>query len=112
MSARLDIHWDERAAQAPVRQADTASRTMLDQTLEMANRDAPLLTGAMIRSSLVTDAYDGTYAIEYHVPYAFRQHQTRRYRHTRGRAFWLRDAVDKDPSQLERLIARAMGGFL
>lgn len=75
--------------------------------LEQANRTAPIEEGTLIGSGTVTLDRARTKAIvSYDTPYAVRQHEDTRLRHTNGRrAKWLEHTAREQGHQIGRIIA-------
>lgn len=75
--------------------------------LEQANRTAPIEEGTLIGSGTVTlDRGRLRAVVAYDTPYAVRQHEDTRLRHTNGRrAKWLEHTAREQGHQLGRIIA-------
>lgn len=75
--------------------------------LEEANRTAPLEEGTLVGSGTVTvDATRTRATVSYDTPYAIRQHEDTRLRHTNGRrAKWLEHTAREQRHTLTKLIA-------
>jgi hypothetical protein len=99
----VSVSWYPNAGQQLSDVADRALGQASEQILERANRQAPFLTGAMIRSSRVVEVQPGFFRIEYLVPYAAVQHQNMRFHHRHGRARWL--AIELSQTDIAQTIA-------
>lgn len=97
----VSVTWYHDVSDAVPREVDNAVGAAAGDILLRANRGAPRLTGALIQQSEVRRDPPGfRYVIEYHVPYAARQHWT-----NRTRRQWLRASADVEEGQLERTIS-------
>ncbi|MDR0358913.1 MAG: hypothetical protein LBJ87_05545 [bacterium] len=94
-----DFQWNQGAADRQADRVNVASGRAWKEQLDAGNRRAPRLTGRLIGSSQVVQQRSGQFTIEYHVPYAWRQHQ---------RHGWMRPELI-DVSQVERSIASSTG---
>lgn len=80
--------------------------------LEQSNRTAPIEEGTLIGSGTVTiDRARLKAIVSYDTPYAVRQHEDTRLRHTNGRrAKWLEHAGREQGARITQLIAARMRG--
>lgn len=78
--------------------------------LEEANRTAPIEEGTLIGSGTVTvDEKRAKAFVSYDTPYAMRQHEDTRLRHTGGRrAKWLEHTGREQRTRIGKLMARRL----
>lgn len=108
-TSNIDVRWYPQVGDRLRRMSEDATGNAWDDILESANRSAPYLTGALIRSSRVTEVEDGQYRIEYSVPYAARMHWSQRVTLRSGRSRWLWTEIQR--SDIGRMIAARIRGF-
>lgn len=109
MAVSVDVRWNRSVEDRMRRAVEQGTGGAWEDLLESANRNAPWLTGALVRTSRVVEVEDGRYRIEYPVPYAARQHWDQRIRHRTGRSRWLWTEIEG--AQIERMIAARTRGF-
>lgn len=70
-----EFHWDQPVADRLARNVNQAAGRAWREQLDRGNRRAPRLTGRLVGSSQVVADRENVHRIQYHVPYAWRQHQ-------------------------------------
>jgi hypothetical protein len=93
------MEWDDHAADEPRRRVNRAGQGAWREQMDRGNRRAPVLTGRLRGSARLVSYREDFHQIEYHVPYAWRQHL---------RHGWMSsDYIDV--SEVERSIAASAG---